>query len=99
MGRPRNADARRKERPITPLADLAMQQAAMREITRARTERGMSLRELELASGVSPAVFADLAAMRRMASVRQVVQLADAVGLRVVLIEDPRIVPDASVPG
>ena len=89
----------RKGKDVEPLANLAVQQATMRAITAARQERGMTLRDIELASGVSPAMYADLAVMRKLLSVRQVVQLADAVGLRAVLVQDPDIIPDARVPG
>lgn len=83
---------------MEPLANLAIQRATLRAISDARAARGMTRRDLELASGVTAETFADLAAMRKLLSVRQVVQMADAVGLRAVLIPDPEIIPDARVP-
>ena len=75
----------RAGRIIDPI-DLNVQGPALRELDRIRRQQGISALDLELASGVSEAGFRDLLAGRRQATLRQAVQLADAVGLRVVLV-------------
>ncbi len=79
----------RRNRPHVDMLEpitLNVQTAAMRALNGIRRQQGMSSLDLALASGVSEAAFSALMAGKRAASLRQVVQIADACGLAVVIV-------------
>lgn len=83
------ASGKRQPRPrvdIPAPIDLKVQTAAMRALNGVCRQQGMTALDLALASGILESTFSDLIAGRRAASLRQAVQLADAAGLRVVMV-------------